>query len=406
MTTFSHEVSPYRRKDGTYLIKFRIIHNRRTLRKPSGIYASSEQLTRDRGRIRDPALLEAVQKAVDRLRMAAARVEGAEYMDAETLWQRLTARLESEKGFRLDFVAFGTSLTAGMEKGTADGYKYALRAFCAFLGRDSVDINEIDRRMVDGFREWIERRNGKGCRSASAYLEKLRYIHTRARLRYNDDEIGLVCIPRQPFKTGTIPPQPTTKHRALTLDQLRRVLSASPKSSRGKLALDVFALSFYLIGMNTADLYALRKSDLSGNVLTYRRAKTDSRRQDHAEIQIRVEPEAEGLVRAYKGQKTLLSFADRYADFRGFNKAVNAGLKELGQLAGVPGLNSGYARHTWATLARNACKIPRDTVGECLNHAPRGRERVDDIYIARDFTRIWEANRQVLDLLKTDCRIK
>ena len=38
MATFTHEVSPYRRKDGTYLIKIRINHNRRTLRKPTGIY--------------------------------------------------------------------------------------------------------------------------------------------------------------------------------------------------------------------------------------------------------------------------------------------------------------------------------------------------------------------------------
>ena len=34
MATFTHEVSPYRRKDGTY----RINHNRKTLRKPTGIY--------------------------------------------------------------------------------------------------------------------------------------------------------------------------------------------------------------------------------------------------------------------------------------------------------------------------------------------------------------------------------
>lgn len=38
MATFTHEVSPYRRKDGTYLIKLRIIHNRKTLRKPTDIY--------------------------------------------------------------------------------------------------------------------------------------------------------------------------------------------------------------------------------------------------------------------------------------------------------------------------------------------------------------------------------
>ena len=76
MATFTHEVSPYRRKDGTYLIKIRIIHNRKTLRKPTGIYATADQLSRDKTRIRDAALIDAVDKAVDHARRGADRVTG------------------------------------------------------------------------------------------------------------------------------------------------------------------------------------------------------------------------------------------------------------------------------------------------------------------------------------------
>ena len=101
----------------------------------------------------------------------------------------------------------------------------------------------------------------------------------------------------------------------------------------------------------------------------------------------------------WKGSKALMSFADRYCDFRGFNKAVNVGLKEVGRLAGVPGLTTLHARHSWATVARNVCGIPKDTVAESLNHAGRGSERVTDIYLERDFSRVWDANRKVLDLV-------
>ena len=396
MPTFSHEVSPYRRKDGTYLVKVRMIHNRRTIRKPTGIYATAGQLTKDKTRIKDAALLSAVNAAVDRIRMAAARVDGAEFMDASTLWRHVTARLEEERGFRLDFVAFADTLTAGMEKGTADGYKYALRAFLSFLGRSTIDINEIDRRMVEDFREWIEKRNGKGCRAASAYLEKLRYIHTRARERYNDDDTGLVRIPRQPFKKGTIPAQPQPRHKDLSVKELRNVFSTMPTTSRGRLALDVFRLQFYLIGMDTVDLYKLRKADLKDGVLTYNRAKTDSRRQDKAEMRVRVEPEASGLLQAYKGQKALMSFAERYGTFKEFNRACNVGLKEVAELAGLPTLATKWARHTWATIARNDCGIPKDTVAECLNHAA---DTVTDVYIAKDWARLWDVNRKVLDLV-------
>ena len=397
MATFTHEVSPYRRKDGTYLIKIRINHNRKTLRKPTGIYATAEQLTRDRTRIRDAALIDAVDKAVERVRMAAARVDGAEFMDVAQLWQAITARLEAQHGFRLDLRAFSDTLTAKMEKGTADGYKYALRSLFAYLGWDEVDINEIDKAMVQGFRDWLEARNGKGCRAASAYLEKLRHIHARARDIYNDDDTGLVRIPRQPFK-GMIPRQPASRHRDLTLDELRRVMAVTPATERMRVALDAFRLSFCLAGMNTADLYRLRKSDLRDGVLTYNRAKTDSRRDDKALMMIRVEREAADMIARLKGSKALLYFADRYAGFPTFNQICNKGLKRVGALAGVPGLTTYHARHTWATLARNECGIPRDVVDEALNHVQRGG-RVTDIYIRRDFTRVWDANRKVLDLV-------
>ena len=38
-------------------------------------------------------------------------------------------------------------------------------------------------------------------------------------------------------------------------------------------------------------------------------------------------------------------------------------------------------------------------VGEALNHSPRGSERVTDIYVERDFSRVWDTNRKVLDLV-------
>ena len=399
MATFSFEVSPYKRRDGTYLVKYRIIHNGVTLRKPSGVYARADQLTRDRSKIRDQALADVMRGKVDAIRMAAARVDGAEWMDAAELWRRTMAVMEGDRGFRLDFFAFAATVTEGMEKGTADGYRYALNAFAAYLGEDAIDVNAITRATVEGFRDWIERRNGKGCRAASAYLEKLRTIHTRARDRYNDPEAGAVRIPREPFK-GAIPSPPPSRHRALTLAQLRRVLASEPVTQRGRLSLDVFLLSFCLVGINTADLYGLQEGDLRDGVLTYRRAKTDRRRADKATMSVRVEPEAMAVVERWRGvPPLLLSFGTRYADFRGFNKAVNAGLDEVGRMSGVPDLTTYYARHTWATLARNACGVPRDVVAEALNHASRGGERVTDIYLERDFSRVWEANRKVLDLV-------
>jgi integrase len=87
---------------------------------------------------------------------------------------------------------------------------------------------------------------------------------------------------------------------------------------------------------------------------------------------------------------------------------VNKGLKDVAEAVNaieggerVPeGLNFYYARHTWSTLAMNTCGFDFDTVHQALNHARRGADRVTGIYVERDFTKAWEANRKVLDLLK------
>lgn len=394
MATFHYEVSRHRKADGTYLVSVRMTHQRRLVRRPTSIFVIRDQLSRDGKRVKDAAVLDAIERLLARLRAAVGQIDCPEAYDAPTLWEIVQERLAGAKGFRLDFIAFADEQTEGMEKGTAEGYKWSLHAFKKFLGRDTVDVNDIDKRMVADFLAWIEKRNGKGCRAGSFYLSHLARLHTLARERYNDDDVGVVRIPRQPFK-GMIPPQPTTIHRALTPEQVKSIADCNPATMRGQLARDVFVLSFCLIGMNTADIYRIKKGDICDGVLTYRRAKTDSRRADKAIMRVRVEPEAAAIFARYSGTRSPLGFDERYLNFKGFNWNVNKGLKEVGKLVGVSGLSSYFARHSWATIARNVCGIDKDTINEALNHA--SRDKVTDIYIARDWRRVWEANRNVLN---------
>ena len=63
------------------------------------------------------------------------------------------------------------------------------------------------------------------------------------------------------------------------------------------LARDVFALSFYLIGMNTVDLFNC--DCIADGRITYQRTKTKNRRDDKAEISVKIEPEAMPLIEKY-----------------------------------------------------------------------------------------------------------
>jgi integrase len=58
-----------------------------------------------------------------------------------------------------------------------------------------------------------------------------------------------------------------------------------------------------------------------------------------------------------------------------------------------------YARHTWATIAYNDCGIDMQTIHEALNHASDANMKITDVYVKKEFTRIWDANRKVLDFV-------
>jgi len=55
-----------------------------------------------------------------------------------------------------------------------------------------------------------------------------------------------------------------------------------------------------------------------------------------------------------------------------------------------------YARHSWATIARNDCNISKSDIAECLNHATN---TITDIYIKKDWKTIDAANRRVIDFV-------
>ena len=55
------------------------------------------------------------------------------------------------------------------------------------------------------------------------------------------------------------------------------------------------------------------------------------------------------------------------------------------------------ARHSFATIARNDCNVSKDDIGLCLNHSSGGS--ITDVYIKKDFTRIDEVIRTVVDFV-------
>jgi integrase len=67
-----------------------------------------------------------------------------------------------------------------------------------------------------------------------------------------------------------------------------------------------------------------------------------------------------------------------YSDSLGFVSSVDKGLKIVASACGTnEKLSSYYARHSWATIVHNKCKISKSDVDECLNHVDKNSRMAD-----------------------------
>lgn len=418
MATFKAEVQN-KRADGTYNVRIRVTHNREIRRISTNIYVTTDDLTRSL-KIKNVNIIDKCNDLTKKCNKFCENLGFALFnMPIKELVEKLKIHLQGGDRFYLDFMQYTVDKAAEMKKGTGDTYLNMLSALRRFIKRDSLDISEINTNFLREFEKFIatepsQRGNNrkkakkdleaKGGRAISKYLACVRAIHNKAKEEFNDEDRGIINIPFSPFKGFKLKPQPKTRKRALPVALIQLIIDLpyekeiiGGRTNRFNLAKDCFILSFALIGMNSADMFyaGLPKK----NIVIYNREKTEGRRDDDAEMRVKIGKCISQLMKKYNDDKKLFRFYRHYADHTTFNAALNKGLKRIGKLIGVDDLEFYAARHSWATIARSsAVGIDKYTVHEGLNHAPDKDMKVTDIYIDRDWSTIWDANEKVLAL--------
>ena len=290
--------------------------------------------------------------------------------------------------------------------GNAQSYKVAINSLVKFLGREKVSISEITVNLLKSWVDWILKQDRVKLGFAPHnYLSKLRAIHNMAKKEFNDEGAGIIRIPNSPFSHIDLPKEPVPEKRALTIEQMKKILdlpyitSPYPNTNRYNFALDLFILSFALVGMNLVDLYYCECC--TDGRITYDRIKTKNRRADHARISIKIQPEIQALVDKYRDPtgKRMFKFYRMYASMTTIHKAVGAGLKKIAEAIGLDELDFYAARHTWATIAQNDAGVDKWTVHTSLNHVD-DETKITDTYIRKSWDPIDKANRKVLNLVK------
>lgn len=320
-------------------------------------------------------------------------------MSSSELRDHIVSTLKPDYDF-IDFVSFSKKVISGTEKGkTAEWYRTSLNSFVWFFGKDKIDARDITRKKVS---DWIRQlrnsgQSGKPLKNGaiSNYVRGVRALYNLCKNEYNDQDHDLIRIPNCPFDNEDIPIYKRIK-RNISLSEIKTIRDYKTDLKRVAMSRDVFMMMFYLMGININDLYRLDPPKFGR--INYERSKTNTNDNiNNFMLSIKIEPELQSLIDKYS-KDGFLSELKKYSNIRNFTKAVNKGLSVICNDLKIQKITTNWARHSWASIARNKAKVAKADIDFCLGHV-NNDYKMADIYIDIDYGICDDANRKVLDLL-------
>lgn len=391
------------RQDGTSNIKIRVYHNRESQYISTKHYINPELLDSsgsisslaDNSELLNYELNDTIQKLrAAYIKMGSSRTM---YMTCSELKKEIEKNLVPQSEI-IDFVAFSKQIIKSTKKAkTAQWYENGLRALCSFTRKQRIDVKAITSDLLN---RMILSLNEKGLEpgTISNYLRGIRALYNKAKLTYNNEDYDIIRIPGDPFKRVTIPAY-RRKRKSVNVDLIIKIRDYKSDKVRTNMARDVFMMMFYLMGINISDLYNL-SCERRGRIEYTRMKTTTDKNYEQIPLSINIEPELRVLLNKYSEGYFLSYFHTNYNCFNNFLRAVNMGLRDI-----CNGLNldfnvtSNWARHSWASLARNKAFVPKADIDFCLGHV-NNDYKMADIYIDIDYGICDRANRVVLNLLQ------
>lgn len=400
MATFKAVVR-WPRADGFYSVYIRVTHRRQTLFIKTDKMLTKRELTR-KGEIADAFVLQFCTQKILEYQERLNRQDISQWTGAQVV-EFLTTPDEVISFSDYARKHIDKLIDNGQER-SAKNYKLALQHMERYMGTNQIKFAQLTSVNVN---KWLATLSGT-ARAKEMYPVCIRQIFRAAIDELNDYDNGIIQIKTNPWGKVKIPAADRPNKKAITAEACRAFFAAPLPETRmidplPELGRDVAMMVLCLAGMNTVDIYNLRKQDYHGGIIHYKRAKTTRLRTDDAYIEMRVPEVIKPLFEKYRaGEHTdrLFRFCDRFSTSDSFGSNVNTGIKQICKSMGMP-QERWYCvytfRHTWATTAQNDCGATMAEVGFAMNHSHR--QSVTRGYVIPDFTPAWELNERVIDFI-------
>lgn len=280
------------------------------------------------------------------------------------------------------------------QKRTATNYEGALRMFRQFRKDRDISPNEINGILIKNFELYLKGKDNS-LNTISFYMRILQAAYNYA-------------VEKRWVKTNTYPFKDVFKGEEKTakraIDQ-KVVLELKQLDLEQHPMLDfarhIFMFSLYTRGMAFIDIAYLKKGNLTGDLLQYKRHKTGQL------IQMRLPECAMELIRKYAPAMNdtdylfpLLYYPDKKKDcsYDSALRLYNLRLKDISTIMELAEpLTSYVSRHTWATLAKRL-GVATIVISDAMGHTS---EDTTQIYLDRiNNTVLDEANNTVVAVIR------
>lgn len=274
--------------------------------------------------------------------------------------------------------------------GMAQAFRNTLRSLIRFRG-NNIKFSAINSRFVTSYELYLQS-IGLSPNTVCYYIRNLKSLY---HLVIKEGERGPSS--ENPFIGVRSSPHKTVK-RALDRDVLRKLSQMSLEDeSHLALARDLFMFSFYTRGMAFVDMAFLRKNDICGRMIYYKRRKTGQ------QLQIGIIEPIERIIACYQSASEyifpLINSVDpkkAYNEYRRALRTINRDLKILTQRIGHPfPLTTYMARHSWATQAKEH-GAPLSVISEGLGHTS---EKITQIYLKQFDNSVLDSINEIVSKL-------
>lgn len=364
------------KNDKTYPVKIRVTYAGQPRYYTTGHYLTEADfgkvmMTRPRGeykRLRD---------IFDNQASKARNIAGSM---PEFSWDAFKAQLTGSKEkkkkpkyFQTLFKEYIDNLNKAGRTGSAISYGNALASFSLFSPK-AIPINNLSPQYFERYESWMK---GRGRAEATIGM----YIRAARAIINNAIACGDMEANRYPFgKRGYKPPVGANVKKALTLEQVKSIVTYDPENEKEAFYRDFWVLSYLCNGANFIDILRLRKENIRNSSIVIRRQKTKRTKRGNAKpIVISLsqqvtdilyrwgDPESEGYI--FPVLKVSMDEEKMLKTAKQFIKQTNKYINQIARRIGIREHITTYtARHTFATVMKRA-GVPIAFISDSLGHS-------------------------------------